>query len=103
MNQMASFLLADSTPRVQFFLWLLIKSNVVTTDNLAKRQNLQDRTCSVCEVVETSNHLYCECMVAKLWLENIWRIIEKRIGCCFEFTDSYLIYKAAICFTKQCA
>ena len=53
-------------PRVHFFLWLLSKNKILTRDNLALRQKVDDKSCVFCEEKETVNHLFFECVVAKL-------------------------------------
>jgi len=45
-------------PRVQFFLWLLSKNNLLTRDNLAKRKSISDATCLLCAENESITHLF---------------------------------------------
>ena len=52
-------------PRVHFFLWLLSKNKVLTRDNLSIRKKIQDSTCLFCSEVETVNHLFFNCVLAK--------------------------------------
>ena len=57
-------------PRVQIFLWLLSKNKLLTRDNLAKRRNVDDKTCVFCSEPESIYHLFFECRVVKrLWCE----------------------------------
>jgi hypothetical protein len=57
-------------PRIQIFLWLLSKNKLLTRDNLAKRRNVDDRTCIFCAEPESIHHLFFDCCVARgLWLE----------------------------------
>jgi hypothetical protein len=63
-------------PMVQFFLWLVSKNRVLTRDNLAKRQEVSDPTCLLCNELESVTHLFFECCVARL----IWRLISGLLG-----------------------
>jgi len=60
-------------PRVQIFLWLLAKNRVLTRDNLAKRREVSDKTCVFCIGLESVNHLFFDCCVAK----RIWLIVSE--------------------------
>jgi hypothetical protein len=55
-------------PWVQIFQWLLSKNRLLTRDNLAKRREVLDQTCSFCSEKETIKHLFFQCIVAK----RIW-------------------------------
>lgn len=59
-------------PRVQFFLWLLSNSRLLTRDNLAKRREISDSTCLLCLERESIIHLFFGCCVARL----IWKLIS---------------------------
>jgi hypothetical protein len=49
---------------------LLSKNKVLTRDNLSKRRKVEDTSCLFCCELETVNHLFLECVVAKqMWLE----------------------------------
>jgi hypothetical protein len=52
-------------PRVQIFLWLLSRNKLLTRDNLAKRRNVDDKTCIFCAEPESLYHLFFYCCVAK--------------------------------------
>jgi hypothetical protein len=57
-------------PKIHFFLWLLVHNKNLTRDNLVKRQSVDDLTCAFCNELETCNHLFFECVVAKAaWSE----------------------------------
>jgi hypothetical protein len=43
-------------PRIHFFLWLLFKNKILTTDNLAKRQ-VENKMCPFCDELESSQHI----------------------------------------------
>jgi hypothetical protein len=71
-------------PRVQFFLWLLPKNKNLTRDNLAKRQKVENMMCLFCEELESCNHVFFECVVAKeMWI-RISNAIGRDIGNSFE-------------------
>jgi uncharacterized membrane protein (UPF0182 family) len=59
-------------PRVQFFLWLVSKNKILTRDNLAKRQEVNDKTCVFCTELETVNHILFECVVMK----HFWSLLS---------------------------
>lgn len=44
-------------PRVQVFLWLLCNNRILTTDNLGKRRNVEDKSCLFCAELESVTHL----------------------------------------------
>jgi hypothetical protein len=71
-------------PRVQFFLWLLGKNKVLTRDNLAKRQKVEDSTCLFCKENESSQHLFFDCVVAKKMWRMISTIAGRELGRSFE-------------------
>jgi hypothetical protein len=61
-------------PVLHVFLWLLANNKVLTRDNLAKRKNIDDKTCLFCNESETVLHLFFECCVAH---QPIWEIISE--------------------------
>jgi hypothetical protein len=58
-------------PRIHIFLWLLANNKVLTRDNLAKRRDVDDKTCLFCKEYETIHHLFFECCVAQLMWEHV--------------------------------
>jgi hypothetical protein len=50
--------------RLLVFLWLLANNKVLTRDNLAKRKQVDDKTCLFCDDLELVLHLFFECCVA---------------------------------------
>ena len=60
-------------PKIHFFLWLIAHNKILTRDNLAKRQQLDNLTCVFCAENETVDHLLFECVVAKA----IWSEVQK--------------------------
>ncbi|KAJ1272904.1 hypothetical protein BS78_06G238600 [Paspalum vaginatum] len=70
-------------PRVHFFLSLLANNKVLTRSNLAKRRNVEDQSCLFCIELETCQHLFFECVVAK----KMWRVLSDilglKVGCDF--------------------
>jgi len=45
-------------PRVHIFLWLLASNKILTRDNLAKRNRVDDLNCLFCPEPETVHHLF---------------------------------------------
>jgi hypothetical protein len=54
--------------RVHIFLWLLSNNNLMTRDNLQKRNLGKPVCCMFCSDNESVEHLFFRCIVAK----NIW-------------------------------
>jgi hypothetical protein len=71
-------------PRVLFFLWLLSKNKTLTRDNLAKRQKVENLMCLFCEEMESCNHIFFECVVAREMWRRISSIIGRELGDSFE-------------------
>ena len=71
-------------PRVQFFLWLVSNNRVLTRDNLAKRREVSDPTCLLCNEMESVTHLFFECCVAKLVWSSISDLLGVNLGESFE-------------------
>jgi hypothetical protein len=61
---------------VQFFLWLVSNNKVLTRDNLAKRREVSDTTCLMCNELESVTHLFFDCCVANL----VWSTISDLLG-----------------------
>jgi hypothetical protein len=59
-------------------------NKVLTRDNLAKRQNSQDKRCLFCVENETVEHLCFSCDVAKLVWTCISEIVKTHIGDSYE-------------------
>ena len=75
-------------PRVQFFLWLLSNNRLLTRDNLAKRREVNDRTCLFCGENESITHLFFQCCVAKLVWDAVSDWLNRRVGNDFESVAS---------------
>jgi hypothetical protein len=58
-------------PKIQFFLWLVYYKKLLTRDNLSTRQHVDDLTCVFCNEIETCDHLFWECAVAKAAWEEM--------------------------------
>ncbi|WVZ60787.1 LOW QUALITY PROTEIN: hypothetical protein U9M48_010767 [Paspalum notatum var. saurae] len=52
-------------PKIKIFLWLLQNGVLLTKDNLVKRKWVGNPLCSFCDQVETIDHLFFLCPVAK--------------------------------------
>jgi hypothetical protein len=63
-------------PKLHIFLWLLSNYKTLVRDNLAKRREVEDKTCLFCEEAETVHHLFFDCCVAKL----MWQICSDMSG-----------------------
>lgn len=67
-------------PRIHFFLWLLFKNKVLTRDNLAKRQHVDDKRCLICDELESCQHIFFDCVVAKKVVGGYLWYSRKRYG-----------------------
>jgi hypothetical protein len=63
-------------PRVQVFLWLVSHNKILTRDNLAKRQTINDGRCLFCCEPESMCHLFFECDVAR----DVWSYVSSLVG-----------------------
>jgi hypothetical protein len=66
--------------RVHVFLWLLANNKTLTRDNLAKRKNLDDKTCLFCNELESVSHLFFDCCIAQAVWEAIAEITNVKMG-----------------------
>ena len=78
-------------PRVQFFLWLLSNNRVLIRDNLAKRREVTDPTCLLCDEKESISHLFFHCCVAKNVWESVSFWLTRTVGTDFESVASLWI------------
>jgi hypothetical protein len=62
--------------RIHVFLWLVANNKILTRDNLAKRREVNDRSCLFCSESELVLHLLYECCVAR----NLWEIVAEIVG-----------------------
>jgi hypothetical protein len=84
-------------PRVLFFLWLLSNYKNLTRDNLAKRKQVHDKTCLFCGELESTFHLFFDCVVVRqMWCRIssvVGRVIEtsfESIGICWLSNNRFL-------------
>jgi hypothetical protein len=63
-------------PRIHVFLWLVANNKILTRDNLAKRRDVDDKSCIFCFESESVLHLLYECCVAI----NLWEIVVEIAG-----------------------
>uniref|UniRef100_A0A8I7B9N1 Reverse transcriptase domain-containing protein n=1 Tax=Hordeum vulgare subsp. vulgare TaxID=112509 RepID=A0A8I7B9N1_HORVV len=57
--------------KIQIFLWQLFQNSILTRDNTRKRQWHGDPKCSFCDELESAQHLFFGCSVAKI----VWRMV----------------------------
>jgi hypothetical protein len=62
--------------RIYVFLWLVANNKILTRDNLAKRREVNDRSCLFCSKSELVLHLLYGCCVAR----NLWEIVAEIVG-----------------------
>jgi hypothetical protein len=78
-------------PRVHIFLWLLAHNKLMTRDNLEKRNLDKPEDCVFCCELESINHLFFYCIVAR----QIWPIISEcfriNVGHSYESTARFWV------------
>jgi hypothetical protein len=57
-------------------MWLMSQNNLMTRDNLKKRNMNKPEECAFCCDDESISHLFHECVVAKV----IWKSVSKFFG-----------------------
>jgi hypothetical protein len=62
--------------KIKIFLWLLTNNALLAKDNLRKRNWQGGPSCMFCDCVETADHLFFQCSVAKV----IWMVVAKCFG-----------------------
>ena len=62
--------------KIKIFVWLLEQNAILTKDNMIKRNWVGDPTCFFCSLPETRDHLFFECVVAKV----VWGVIGRCFG-----------------------
>eukprot|EP00253_Pinus_taeda_P024410 PITA_24410 len=63
---------SEAIPKVKFFTWLLLKDNVLTSENLRKRGIIGPSRCpNCCLAEETIQHLFLDCPFAKKCWANL--------------------------------
>ena len=55
--------------KIKIFLWLIENGTLLTKDNMVKRNWQGDPTCRFCENIESIQHLFFECPLARVVLE----------------------------------
>jgi hypothetical protein len=79
-------------PKLHIFLWLLSNNKTLTGDNLAKRREVDDKTCLFCEEIETVHHLFFDCCVAKLTWQMCADLSGKQLGADFESVAKFWLH-----------
>lgn len=73
-NQWRIIWKSEAIPKVKFFIWLLLKRKILTSENLKKRGIYGPSICpNCCSEEETIHHLFLECAFAK----RCWTIMAK--------------------------
>jgi hypothetical protein len=58
--------------KIKVFLWLVLRNKILTKDNLKKRNWQGSDGCVFCGLLESINHLFFDCLVARY----VWRVIQ---------------------------
>ena len=51
-------------PKIRVFMWLVHHNTILTKENLAAKGWIGDMTCQFCTDVETTDHLFINCVLA---------------------------------------
>jgi hypothetical protein len=63
---------AFAQPRCKFFVWLVMRDRILTTDNMIKKGWPCDHNCSLCLCLhETTKHLLVDCN----YTEAVWNLV----------------------------
>ena len=71
-------------PNIHVFLWFIVRNKSLTRDNLAKRQIVPGMSCVFCLELESIQHLFFDCIVAKHMWEIVAEILHIFVPCDFE-------------------
>ena len=52
-------------------MWFVHKQDILTKDNLAKRNSIGSKRCSFCDSDESIKHLFLDCPLAKILLRSV--------------------------------
>jgi hypothetical protein len=74
--------------RIHIFLWLVANNKTLTRDNLAKRRPVDDLNYLFCTELETTNHLFFDCCVARVMWETISEVMGVAIQPDFESMEN---------------
>jgi hypothetical protein len=58
--------------KIRIFMWFLNRKEILTKDNLAKRNWSGSKKCAFCDDEETIDHLFIKCKLSRL----IWRVVQ---------------------------
>jgi hypothetical protein len=58
--------------KIKIFLWYLVKGNILTKDNLIKRNWNGNKKCGFCNADESIQHLFIECHFDR----HMWRLFQ---------------------------
>jgi hypothetical protein len=64
--------------KIKIFVWLMENNAVLTKDNMIKRKWIGDAKCQLCDDLESVNHLFFKCVIARV----IWGVVAQHIGAC---------------------
>jgi hypothetical protein len=68
---------AKMEPKCRFFAWTLLHKNILTANNLMKRNWQTDPICKLCGIdPETPTHLCKDCV----FMRQVWSIIKQCLG-----------------------
>ena len=63
--------------KLKVFLWLISHNRLQTGAELKKRNWRGSAVCTICEKIETVNHIFFSCVLAKF----VWTCFKEALGC----------------------
>jgi hypothetical protein len=73
-SRVAGFIWRSKAPlKIKFFLWQLHNNKLQVAANLAKKGWKSDKVCCLCTCVETEDHNFFKCHLAKM----IWEMFKE--------------------------
>jgi hypothetical protein len=61
--------------KIKVFMWQVFQDAILTRENMRKRNWLGAPLCSFCGAVETSNHLFFQCSIAKITWGSLGKVL----------------------------
>ena len=66
--------------QIKVFLWLILKSSILTKDNLIRRGWKGDKCCQFSGADETIDHLFIKCPVHQQYCDELGRVASRSFG-----------------------
>jgi zinc-binding in reverse transcriptase len=75
-------------PRVQVFLWMMMRNKLLTIDNMIRRGWMMPNMCYLCRMhIEISQHVFNDCSFTRQLRDYIAHVVPSTKGTCEAFTS----------------